>query len=236
MTGKVRRGLDLVLVVADGQQAADPDATDLARAGRHRAAVVGDHDGASPSANLAVPVDRALGRQAGPCPSASELPSESTRSTCGRWSSSRSLTGWLHITPDETISAQARQVPAPGVGVQRLEQRAGEGVAHDDQNGDPLRLRPARSLGVEGPAGQRHHRAAQREQAERRSSGPCRASAGRRQQHRRGACGGRDVGRGCASMVASSSSGTGEVALDQPRPESSCRHITPLGTPVVPPV
>ena len=75
-----------------------------------------------------------------PMPRASDELKASTRSMPGWWASRRSLTGSLHIAPDEmTITSELRS-HAPGLLVEHGQERAREGVADDDQAVDLLAL------------------------------------------------------------------------------------------------
>ena len=86
-----------------------------------------------------------------PMPSASDELKAST-SSMPWWASSRSLTGSLHIAPDETIITSELRSHLPGVLVEHGQERAGEGVAHDDERVDLLAVDRVEHLGRVVPA------------------------------------------------------------------------------------
>jgi hypothetical protein len=155
----------------------------------------------------------------------------------GKWLSSAALVLRPHIAPDEVMALMRDRSQRPGMGVQRLQHRQGEGLAGDDV----IRVAPSRSasshssLGVEPPAGKRTTRR-RRSGAEARRSGRCRASAGTGSM-----IDPQDGQRRRRAVRPRSRSGRGSrpSAGLPPAPRanrSSWRHITPLGMPVVPPV
>ena len=98
-----------------------------------------------------------------PSPTASDEPNESTSSAWGMWRSRPCLLSWLHITPDEPIDDDARQVVAAGVGVEVVEHRAGERLADDDEVGGTPALDGLEQLGdVELAVGERDRRCRRR--------------------------------------------------------------------------
>ena len=84
----------------------------------------------------------------------SDDPSPSMSWALGNRSTRRRLTGSLQMAPDDDTPARGRG-PAVGVGVEGVEHRTGEGVAHDDDGVGPFPLEDVEEhLGVE--AGRRH--------------------------------------------------------------------------------
>ena len=75
-------------------------------------------------------------------PTASDEPRLSKIAQSGRWRSSPCLFSMLHTVPDEPMRRRRRQVPAAGIGVQRLQHRLGEGHADDRDRRRPSAARP----------------------------------------------------------------------------------------------